>query len=446
MSTNPIKKIDVELQINAKYITPMKTSSRDYLRDHAVLIDQGRIIELVPIQEAQQKYQAAKVISLKNHVLLPGLINSYCSIGASLFHSIGHDLPHSLRLQNHLIPLEQQWLGDELIELASELSIAQMLKTGTSAFSSHYFAPHISAKTAVKHGIKASIGIFINPASSCPALSSESELAHGLQLRDDYKHQSLVDFNFSLPDLNTISDDLLTKIATISNELGIKLNIQAHRSLAEIEQSVRRFTKRPIKRLEQFSLLSPDLNLSQVNHLQRNEIEILAKAKTYNLVCPQASIKTVNSIAPISSLLMAKANLVLASHNLDSSNLNLLKEISLAALLGKIEGRSSNATTAYQMLQAVTINAAEALAISDTSGSVSPNKDADLCAIELDDLQDISAIHCDPNEQIVYNAQQSQVSHLWLKGKAKVTDYQLTDIDEAYLVKNVSQWQKKLSH
>ena len=94
---------------------------------------------------------------------------------------------------------------------------------------------------------------------------------------------------------------------------------------------------------------------------------------------------------------------------------DMLGEMRTAALLAKGVAQDASAVTAATALRMATLNGAKALGIADITGSLTPGKAADICAIDL------SAIEAQPlynaTTQIVYAATRNQVSDVWVAGK-----------------------------
>ena len=63
------------------------------MEDHAVAVDQGRIIALLPVDDARQRFLAKRTEALPEHVLLPGLINLHTHAAMTLLRGYADDLP-----------------------------------------------------------------------------------------------------------------------------------------------------------------------------------------------------------------------------------------------------------------------------------------------------------------------------------------------------------------
>jgi len=90
-----------------------------------------------------------------------------------------------------------------------------------------------------------------------------------------------------------------------------------------------------------------------------------------------------------------------------------------------------------------TINGVKSLGLSDQIGSLEPGKKADVIAVDFSQLNTQPVY--DPVAQLVYATNSMQVSHVWINGEKKVSDYQLTDIDAVEIIKIAQQWQTWIS-
>lgn len=74
-----------------------------------------------------------KRISLKNRIVLPGLINTHSHLAQSLLRGLAEDLPLHSWLCDAIWPLEASYDSDDGY-IAARLTIAEMLKSGTTCF------------------------------------------------------------------------------------------------------------------------------------------------------------------------------------------------------------------------------------------------------------------------------------------------------------------------
>ena len=49
----------------------------DFLENHSVAITDGKIVDVLPTEDAAGKYSAGETVDLARHCLMPGLINMH---------------------------------------------------------------------------------------------------------------------------------------------------------------------------------------------------------------------------------------------------------------------------------------------------------------------------------------------------------------------------------
>ena len=64
------------------------------LENHALIVRDGRILDLLPSADAAQRYAAGSVVQRPTHVLMPGLINAHTRAAASLLRGTGARTVH----------------------------------------------------------------------------------------------------------------------------------------------------------------------------------------------------------------------------------------------------------------------------------------------------------------------------------------------------------------
>ncbi|MFT6625178.1 MAG: 5-methylthioadenosine/S-adenosylhomocysteine deaminase [Cycloclasticus sp.] len=90
-----------------------------------------------------------------------------------------------------------------------------------------------------------------------------------------------------------------------------------------------------------------------------------------------------------------------------------------------------------------TINGAKALGLDHKIGSLEIGKQADILAIDLNTIE-IQPVY-DVMSSIVYSANRSQITDLWVAGKALMKNRKLTSLDEERLLSKAQQWHEKIN-
>ena len=89
--TNPNKK-NASIIISASWIFT-SNSEGQLLSDYSIVIENDKIIDLVPQDKVFDEYEANDIYQLTDHILIPGLINTHTHAAMSLFKGFADDLP-----------------------------------------------------------------------------------------------------------------------------------------------------------------------------------------------------------------------------------------------------------------------------------------------------------------------------------------------------------------
>ncbi len=433
--------MNVDTLLHARWIIPVEPSvTYDY---HSLVIDKGRIIDLLPTAEAKQHYQAAATENLDNHALLPGFVNCHTHAAMTLMRGSADDLPLMEWLQNHIWPTEQKWMSQAFVKDGTDLAIAEMILGGTTCFNDMYFFPDVTAHQAVQHGIRACIGLIVIDFPTVWAENSAAYIAKGLDIHDQFRHQPLITTTFAPHAPYTVSDEPLQKIRTLADELDIPITMHIHETLHEVEQAQNLNGQRPLQRLRNLGLIDPSLVAVHMTQLNAGEINIVAGSGAHIVHCPESNLKLASGFCPVAQCLDAGINVALGTDGAASNNdLDMLGEMRVAALLAKAVAQNASSVPAMTALRMATINGAKALGLAHETGSLTIGKSADVIAIDLDHLE-TRPLYC-PVSQIVYAASRQQITDVWVAGKQLLKQRHLTTFDIALLKRKIAAWQVKL--
>ncbi|MDD5753762.1 MAG: amidohydrolase family protein, partial [Methylococcales bacterium] len=134
---------NVDTLIHARWIIPIEPENAVY-EHHSLVIYAGKILDLLPTEQAKQRYQSDDTIELNTHALTAGFVNAHTHAAMTLMRGIADDLPLMDWLQNHIWPLEQKWMDEEFVRDGTDLAIAEMLRGGTTCFNDMYFFPEVA--------------------------------------------------------------------------------------------------------------------------------------------------------------------------------------------------------------------------------------------------------------------------------------------------------------
>lgn len=434
--------IPADLILLPRWLVPIEPAGA--LADHAVVVRDGAILDVLPADAARERYAAVRTMALPGHVLMPGLVNLHCHAAMSLMRGFADDLPLMAWLGEHIWPAEKQYVSEAFVRDGSLVAAAEMLAGGVTTVNDMYFFPGAAAEAFQQAGLRAVLGMIVLEFPSAWAVDADAYIARGLALRDGLKDEPLLSFAFAPHAPYSISDTTFGRINTLAEQLGVPIHTHIHETRDEIADSLKQYGVRPLERLARLGLLGPNFIGVHAVHLDESEIETLATHGCHVVHCPSSNLKLASGIAPVSALLKAGVNLGFGSDGAASNNrLDMFAEMRLAALLAKGSSGDAAALPAAAALRAATLDAARALNLDDRIGSIRPGKRADLVAV------DMSAPACqpvfDPVSHLVYTAGREHVTHVWVDGLQKLDNRRLSGLDTDDLAARAGWWREKLS-
>ena len=433
----------VDTLIKTRWVAPVAPAS-GVLDDHAVAIRQGRIIDLLPSEDALERYDAAEIVDRPGHLLIPGLVNAHTHAAMTLLRGLADDLTLMDWLQNHVWPAERRWMSAEFVEHGTELAMAEMLLGGTTTFNDMYFFPEVVARAAARVGMRTCVGMILIKFPTVWAGDPAEYLRKGLALRDEYKGHPLVSTAFAPHAPYTVDDEYLVKIRRLADELEVPVHTHLHETADEVLGSVVDCGARPLARLDRLGLVSPMLMAVHMTQLEDAEIERVAAAGANVVHCPESNLKLASGFCPVAKLLAAGVNVCLGTDGAASNNdQDMLGEMRTAALLAKGVAGRADAVTAGQALQMATLNGARALGLADEIGSIEVGKWADLCCVDLE--RPATWPVYDPVAQLVYATSRDQVEDVWVAGRRMVSDGRLARMDEAAIIARAGAWRDRIA-
>lgn len=413
------------------------------LRDHGLGIRDGKIVLIAPREQAL-KHTALEVRELPEHIISPGLINAHGHAAMTLFRGLADDMPLMTWLQQHIWPAEAKWVTEEFIKDGTELAIAEQLKGGITCFSDMYFYPEVASQQVHSSGIRAQITIPVLDFPIPGARDAAEALHKGLELFSDLKHHPRIKIAFGPHAPYTVSDDKLSNINVLAEELEAGIHMHVHETAFEVQQSQELHGERPLARLARLGLLGPRFQAVHMTQIDDDDLELLVATNTSVIHCPESNLKLASGFCPVEKLWNAGVNVAIGTDGAASNNdLDLLGETRTAALLAKAVAGSATALDAHRALRMATLNGARALGLEAEVGSLEVGKAADMCAFNLSGLAQQPVY--DPVSQLIYASSRACVEHVWVGGKQLLENGKLTRMDEAKIIAKTRAWGEKIA-
>ncbi len=433
----------VDTLIEARWVIPVEPA-RAVLERHAVPIRDGRVLAVLPQDEAAARYLPDERVTLSEHVLLPGLVNLHTHAAMTLLRGLADDLPLMEWLQQHIWPAEQRFVTPEFVRDGTLLACAEMLRGGVTCFNDMYFFPEAAAEAVLQSGMRAALGMILVDFPTPYAADADAYLTKGLAMRDAYRDQALLSFCMAPHAPYTVSDRSLGKLLTYAEQLQVPVHVHLHETHDEVASSAAEHGCRPLARFERLGLLGPGLIAVHMVHLTAEEIALVAARNCSVAHCPSSNLKLASGFPPVAELLAHGVNVGLGTDGSASNNrLDVFQEMRTAALLAKAVSGRADAVPAWQALEMATLSGARALGLEARIGSLAPGKSADLVAVNLAGAA-LSPCY-DPVSHLVYAAGRDDVSDVWVAGRRLVRDRGLETLDVRDLAARAARWSRRIA-
>jgi 5-methylthioadenosine/S-adenosylhomocysteine deaminase len=433
----------IDLLIEPGWIIPIEPAGA-VLESHALAVDKGRILALLPTAEAIGRYAPREHLCLPGEVLLPGLVNAHTHAAMSLLRGYADDLPLMRWLTERIWPAEKEHASAEFVRDGTLLAAWEMLRGGVTCFSDMYFFPEAAAQAATEAGIRAVLGVTVIEFPTAYATDAGDYLAKGLAVRDAWRDDPLVTFTLAPHAPYTVSDRTFEQVGTLAAQLDVPIHVHVHETAAEIDESIKQHGVRPMERLRRIGLLAPNLIAVHAVHLTPQEMDQLAGHGCFVAHCPTSNLKLASGIAPIADLLARDVRVALGTDGAASNNrLDIFRELRQASLLAKVSSGDASALPAHRALRMATLDGAAALGLDSVSGSLLPGKWADLCSVRLDGWEIQPGY--DPASHLIHVAGREQVANVWVAGKRRIREGQPVDTPVAKLIGIGNSWHNRLS-
>lgn len=434
---------EIDSLIEAKWIIPVEP--RGVVHENCSLaIHNGKILDLLPSDDAGRLYQADSVHKLAEHALIPGLVNTHTHAAMSLFRGLADDLPLMEWLQKHIWPAEQKWITDDFVQDGTQLAIAEMLSGGITCFNDMYFYPDVTARAASHAGIRAVVGLIVLDFPSVWANSADDYINKGLELHDHYRGDALIRTAFAPHAPYTVSDSPLQRIKVLADELEIPVHMHVHETHDEVQQGIEKYGVRPLERMQQLGMLSPNLLAVHMTQLTDAEITLAAEHGIHIVHCPESNLKLASGFCPVGRLLQAGINVALGTDGAASNNdLDMFGEMRTAAMLAKAIAQDPSVVPASVALEMATLNGARALGMDQEIGSLTPGKAADIVAVKMTDIETQPLYH--PISQLVYATGRDKVTDVWINGQHLLNQRRLTTLDRAAILQKTLHWREMIA-
>lgn len=424
---------------------------RREIADGGLLVEDGFIKQIGISSELPQK--ADEVLNLKDHIVLPGFINTHHHFYQTLTRVV--PAAQDANLFHWLKTLYPIWarMKPEDIFISTQTALAELALSGCTTASDHLYLFPNGSKLDDEIEAAQQIGLRLHASRGSMSLgksqgglppdsvvdTEENILADSARLIEAYhdpKQGSMLQVVLAPCSPFSVTGKLMKESAKLARHYGVHLH--THLSETEDEDSfcLQKFGHRPVAYMQSLDWVGEDVWFAHCVYVNQEEVQVFSQTGCGVAHCPSSNMRLFSGIAPIRELIQSQVKVgVGVDGSASNDGSHMLEEMRQVMLLARVraglEGASLSGQehwimSARQVIELATRGGAAVLGRMDI-GSLEVGKCADLIAINLNRLDYAGALH-DPVSALVFCSPQ-KVDYNIVHGKFIVKNGNLTTLD-----------------
>ena len=366
------------------------------------------------------------IIDGTGKLAIPGLVNAHTHLPMVLLRGLADELPFDAWWQGRIRPIEQA-LGPEEIYWGSLLGLAEMIRSGTTAFADMYFEVDSIGRAVEEAGLRAVLSYGIVASQLDAHGADELRQAEAVISRWNKAGEGKIQAAVSPHTIDTCSEAVWREAIELAEEYGTILHTHLAETKEEAERCRATRGMSAVAYLHGLGAFAVPMLAAHCVHVDEEDIALLAEDDVTVAHCPKSNAKLGAGIAPVASMLEAGVKVALGTDGAASNNrLDLIEEMRMAALLQKGTSGDASVLPAREVLEMATRVGAEALRTGQ--GMLAVGGEADIVLVDLEQVNTLP-VH-DALSSLVYCALGSNVTDVMVAGRFIMRDRELLTIDE----------------
>ncbi len=418
------------------------------IQESDILIDNGLVEEISPFI---QEEQGDEVVHIPGQMVIPGLINAHnhtltTAVCRGMTDDYNRENYGGSALYTRVFPLKRialEILNEEEIAAILKMALVEMIQSGATTVGEQCTGKEfgIFVDLVDELGIRASICPMYTSGEHLPELKETGKIDIGerkkemevleenIRLYEQYQGdgEGRVEIWLGPHAPDSCSQELLMETARAAEELDTKIMIHLAQTRIELDKIRERFGSTPVEYLDKIGFLSSRV-VAAHGLFTNNEDQKIIKDNQVNIVhCPQVFVKG-GMIAPFHPYMEKEVTVSLGT---DSYAMDMMAEMRMAALVGKLHTQNAHSVTASDAFFAATVGGAKAFGRSDLGRLVEGQK-ADITVIDMQKshIQPVAI----PVINLVYHVNAADVSYVFVDGKAVKTPQGIVSGDDRKIV------------
>jgi 5-methylthioadenosine/S-adenosylhomocysteine deaminase len=418
--------------INNGTVVTMDDARSVYFGGH-VVIDGDRIAAVGAGSYAGEAADA-EVIDAEGMIVMPGLIDLHYHTAVGKGYS--DHLPLWEYLDECWYPLIRN-LDAESAYWAAAASYLESVKSGVTTVNDMYRRLPDLGRAAVDIGMRAVLSNDVAlPEHNLDTLQDNKDAHAAVHGAGNGRVQVCVGIEW----LPLASPELLRDARALADELRTGIHVHLNESLTEVEDSKKRFGRRPTEIAYDAGLLGPDCVAAHCVWLSDTEIALMRETGTHISHNPSSNAKLGNGIARIPEMLAAGLNIGLGHDAAECNNsADMFEVMKFASLMHRAARVDASLQQAPDVLAMATRNGAAALG--HETGQLTAGRKADVILVDTRNVMFTPLADNNPAQiysHLVFAANGSAVDTTIIDGNIVMRGREVTTVSERQVLAEAS--------
>ncbi len=404
-----------------------------------ILIEGAKISGIFPTDKIDPA-KVDEVISGREMLCLPGLINTHAHIPMVLFRGLAEDVPIERWFNDFIWPLESNLTAED-VYWGAQLALVEMIECGVTTVADHYFYMDRVAEAVQQAGTRAVLGSAVFSSLGLEGLQASADFVERWQNQADGRITTLMAPHAPY----TCDDEYLRAAVEHAKRLNVGIHIHAAERVSQTTSSLESRGETPIQVLAKTGVLDVPTIIAHGAGILPEDIELLKQAGHVGVAhAPKTYLKLANELTPIAALREAGIPVGLATDGAASnSTLDILEAMRLMAMLQKFTSGDPEQMPIPTVLDLTFRGSAAVLGMRHSIGAVEEGYLADLI------LVDFGGAHHQPLHSItaslIYNARAGDVQTVICNGQIIMQDREHKTLDKEKIIAQVRQNMDRLA-
>ncbi|HEY6543014.1 MAG TPA: putative aminohydrolase SsnA [Ktedonobacteraceae bacterium] len=314
----------------------------------AVLVQGDRIAAIGNDVALLQQYPGAHYIDARGGLIMPGFLCTHTHFYSAF--ARGMAIPGEPPRNFPEILERLWWRLDKLLTLvdtraSADVYMVDAVRNGVTCVIDHHASPNaiegsldVIADAVEAAGVRACLAYEVSdrdgPEVIEEGIRENERFIQSLRAgRSQQAGAGMISASYGLHASFTLSPATLERCAAGASRLGVGFHIHVAEDVSDENDSMARYQKRVVERLEADSILGPRSIAAHCVHVNSGEIGRLAETGTNSVHNPRSNMNNAVGRAPVEGMLAAGVNVGLGN---DGFSMNMLQEMKVAYLLHKL--------------------------------------------------------------------------------------------------------------